>query len=146
MYTISELSQMFSLPASTIRYYEKIGLLENVIHTDAYHRSYDDSHIDRLNAIECFKRALLPLQEIKAFFEYEKDISHNADSILSMMKEQEKQTLTAMKDLEIGLAHLRRKIRYYSMVKEAVEKGEAIPQWSQIEEETESKIKKAETA
>ena len=73
-YTISELSKMFDLPASTIRYYEKIGLLENVEHLDSKRRIYNDSHVDRLNAIECFKKALLPLDEIKLFFTYEKDI------------------------------------------------------------------------
>ena len=57
-YSISDLSKKFDLPASTIRYYEKIGLLENVEHANSYRRVYNDSHIDRLNAIECFKKAL----------------------------------------------------------------------------------------
>ena len=38
-YTITDLSKMFNLPASTIRYYEKIGLLENVEHKNS-HRFY----------------------------------------------------------------------------------------------------------
>ena len=63
-YTITDLSKRFDLPASTIRYHEKIGLIENVEHVNS-RRFYDDSHIDRLNAIECFKKALLPLDEIK---------------------------------------------------------------------------------
>ena len=31
-YTITDMAKQFNLPASTIRYYEKIGLLENVEH------------------------------------------------------------------------------------------------------------------
>ena len=73
-YSITDLSKKFNLPASTIRYYEKIGLLENVEHVNSYRRIYNDSHIDRLNAIECFKKALLPLDEIKLFFAYEKNM------------------------------------------------------------------------
>ena len=77
-YSITDLSKRFDLPASTIRYYEKIGLLENVEHANSYRRVYNDSHIDRLNAIECFKKALLPLDEIKRFFTYEKNMKANS--------------------------------------------------------------------
>ena len=41
-YSIKELSKMFHLPPSTIRYYEKIGLLENVEHINGYRRVYNN--------------------------------------------------------------------------------------------------------
>lgn len=131
-YTISELSKMFDLPPSTIRYYEKIGLLENVKHINSYRRVFNDSHVDRLNAIECFKKALLPLEEIKAFFTYEKDMVANSEKILDMMKAQEEKTLETMKNLETGLAHLQKKIYYYSLVNEAIKKKTPIPSWNDI--------------
>ncbi|MCR4652853.1 MAG: hypothetical protein K5744_04075 [Eubacterium sp.] len=31
-------------------------MLENVEHANSYRRIYNDSHVDRLNAIECFKK------------------------------------------------------------------------------------------
>ncbi len=131
-YTITELSKMFHLPASTIRYYEKIGLLENVEHVNSYRRVYDQSHIDRLNAIECFKKALLPLAEIKAFFTYEKDMVANYEKILDMMKTQEEKTLETMADLEAGLTHLQKKIRYYSLVNEAIKNDSPLPNWNDL--------------
>lgn len=131
-YTITEISKMFDLPASTIRYYEKIGLLENVEHINSYRRIYNDAHIDRLNAIECFKKALLPLEEIKAFFMYEKDMVANSGKILSMMKKQEIKTLETMKDLEAGLSHLQKKIRYYTLVSEAMKTGSPLPNWNDV--------------
>ncbi len=131
-YSITELSKMFNLPASTIRYYEKIGLLENVEHINAYRRVYDDAHIDRLVAIECFKKALLPLDEIKRFFTYEKDIVANSDNILNMMKAQEEATTKAMKNLDDGLKHVQKKVRYYTMVNEAVKNNTPLPSWEDV--------------
>lgn len=131
-YSITELSKMFNLPASTIRYYEKIGLLENVEHVNQYRRVYNDSHIDRLNAIECFKKALLPLEDIKTFFIYEKDMVTNSDKILAMMKSQEEKTIATMKDLEAGLAHLQKKVRYYSLVNEAINNNASLPSWDDV--------------
>ena len=131
-YSISDLSKRFDLPASTIRYYEKIGLLENVEHANSYRRVYNDSHIDRLNAIECFKKALLPLDEIKRFFTYEKNMKANSDKILEMMKSQEVKTLESMEALQAGLDHLQKKIRFYTLVNEAVKNNTPMPSWDDV--------------
>ena len=131
-YSITDLSKKFDLPASTIRYYEKIGLLENVEHANSYRRVYNDSHIDRLNAIECFKKALLPLDEIKRFFTYEKNMKANSEKILEMMKKQEVKTIESMEALQAGLDHLQKKIRFYTLVNEAVKNNTPIPSWDDI--------------
>jgi DNA-binding transcriptional MerR regulator len=131
-YTITELSKMFDLPASTIRYYEKIGLLENVEHLDSKRRVYDESHVDRLNAIECFKKALLPLDEIKLFFTYEKDMASNSDKILTMMRSQEEKTVESMAALQAGLTHLRKKILFYTLVSDAVKNKTPLPIWRDV--------------
>ena len=132
MYSIKDISEKFNLPASAIRYYEEIGLLENVEHKNGYHRIYDESHVDRLNAIECFKKARLPLKEIKLFFEYEKDMKNNSQKIVEMMNAQKKETEKEIKNLKAGLAHLEKKIKYYSIVDEAVKSGKKIPSWQEV--------------
>ena len=131
-YSISDLSKKFDLPASTIRYYEKIGLLENVEHANSYRRVYNDSHIDRLNAIECFKKALLPLDEIKRFLNYEKNMKANSEKILEMMKKQEVKTIESMEALQAGLDHLQKKIRFYTLVNEAVKNNTPMPSWNDV--------------
>ena len=131
-YSISEISKRFNLSASTIRYYEKIGLLENVEHVNSYRRVYNDSHIERLNAIECFKKALLSLDDIKLFFSYEKDMLANSENILDLLKEQENRTLNTMKDLEAGLALLQKKVRYYSLVNDALKNNNPLPSWDDV--------------
>ncbi len=131
-YSITDLSKKFDLPASTIRYYEKIGLLENVEHANSYRRVYNDSHIDRLNAIECFKKALLPLDEIKRFFTYEKNMKANSEKILEMMKKQEVKTIESMEALQSGLDHLQKKIRFYTLVNEAVKNNTPMPSWNDV--------------
>ncbi len=131
-YSITDLSKKFDLPASTIRYYEKIGLLENVEHANSYRRVYNDSHIDRLNAIECFKKALLPLDEIKRFFTYEKNMKANSGKILEMMKKQEVKTIESMEALQAGLDHLQKKIRFYTLVNEAVKNNTPMPSWEDV--------------
>ena len=45
MYSIKDMTEKFGLNASTIRYYEEIGLLENVEHKDKYHRIYQNKNL-----------------------------------------------------------------------------------------------------
>ena len=132
MYTIKNITEITGLKASTIRYYEEIGLLENVEHKDMYHRVYSDEHIDRLSAIECFKKAKLPLSDIKKIFEYEKNIESNSDNILNMMKQQEARTQAEIDNLMSGLIHLQKKIKFYSAVNEAIQNNNPIPKCNEV--------------
>ena len=50
-YTIKQVSQMFGLPASTLRYYEEIGLLPAVEKTKANQRIYTEEHIGEILAL-----------------------------------------------------------------------------------------------
>ena len=47
-YTIREISELFGLPASTIRYYEEEGILTNVARTPSGQRIFGDCHVNRL--------------------------------------------------------------------------------------------------
>lgn len=49
-----------------------------------------------------------------------------------MMKTQEMKTLQRMKDLEAGLIHLQKNIKYYSLVNDAVSNNLPIPSWNDV--------------
>lgn len=128
-YTINELSKMFHLAPSTLRYYEELGLLINVTHTDKKQRIYTDEHIARLHAIQCFKQTGLPLAKIQLFFEYEKNLPEHIKEIIELMTTQEKGILEQIRNLENGLAHIRHKIRFYNGICEAIQEDKAWPCW-----------------
>ncbi len=131
-YTIRELSRRYRLPASTLRYYEEVGLLCNVRHTDKGVRIYSEEHIARLDGILCFKRTGLSIAKILEFYRYEADIANHTGDILAMMTEQEGEILRQMKELNAGLVHIREKILYYTRVREALARGEEQPRWEEV--------------
>lgn len=61
---ISELSRQSGVPASTLRYYEDLGLLPATERTSAGYRLYDDHARQRLLFIEAAKRLRLSLSSI----------------------------------------------------------------------------------
>ena len=47
LFIFCEISELFSLPASTLRYYESEGLLPNVEKSSSGQRIYTEEHIER---------------------------------------------------------------------------------------------------
>ena len=131
-YTIRDLSLRYNLPSSTLRYYEDMGLLTDVIHTEKGARIYTQQHIERLEGILCFKRTGLPIAKIQEYYRFENNIEAHMDEIVTMMTEQEQDILRQIQDLTDGLEHIRQKIYYYKLVQDALDKGERMPTWAEI--------------
>lgn len=52
MYTIGQVSEMFQLPVSTLRYYDKEGLFPHMTRVSGI-RKFSDTEIECLRMIEC---------------------------------------------------------------------------------------------
>ena len=54
MYTIGQVSEMFGLPVSTIRYYDKEGLFPGIQRSSGI-RKFSEKELETLRVIECLK-------------------------------------------------------------------------------------------
>ena len=126
-YNIREIGQIFDVPSSTLRYYEELGILPEVKRDEHKQRVYTDEHIDRLQAITCFKRTGLPMSKIHDFFEYAENLRDNIDKVVDMMEDHEKYIVDQMEKMQQDLDHIRQKVRFYNGIKKAIEKDEPWP-------------------
>lgn len=69
-YSIKEVSEMLDIPASTIRYYDKEGLLPYVERGESGYRVFSEHNIQTLRLIECLKLTGMPIKDIRTFFEW----------------------------------------------------------------------------
>lgn len=53
--SIQNISEMFKPSSSTLRYYEETGMLMNIARTNSRQRMYNDSHLNGIRIIGCFK-------------------------------------------------------------------------------------------
>ena len=67
MYSIKEVADILGLPASTIRYYDKQGLLPFVERSDSGYRRFSENDIELLKLIECLKKTNMPIKDIRQF-------------------------------------------------------------------------------
>ena len=64
MYTIGQVSEMFDLPVSTLRYYDKEGLFPGMQRTSGI-RQFDEEQLEAIRVIECLKKSGLEIRDIK---------------------------------------------------------------------------------
>ncbi len=131
-YTIKEMSERYQVQASTLRYYEEIGLLENVGRTANGQRIYTDEHIARMDGITCFKNTGLSIAQILEFYRYEGDIQANIDAIIDLVEKHEADTTRQIEKMQSDLLHIRHKVRFYHGIKEAIEQGKSWPDWNEV--------------
>ena len=128
-YTIREISEMFRLPTSTIRYYEDEGILTNVGRTASGQRIFTDGHVNRLRTICCFKNTGMTIAELKQFFAYETDESAHLDDILELLQQRKDSVTAQIAQLKADYAHVLRKIHYYEDIQKSLRENLLLPQW-----------------
>lgn len=64
MYTIGQVAEMFDLPVSTLRYYDKQGLFPGLERASGIRR-FGDTELEALRVIECLKKAGMEIKDIR---------------------------------------------------------------------------------
>jgi len=115
---ISEVSKLVNIPSATLRYYEQIGLLDNIKKEHGI-RNYQQQDIEKINFIICMKKAGFSLDSIVQFVNLAKDKKQGEKRRLEMLLKQKDILLQEMKEKEETLNFLNYKIDLYT---EKVEK------------------------
>lgn len=120
MYSIGEISKMFQLPISTLRYYDKEGLFPHLKRVNGV-RQFSESEIETLRVIDCLKKSGLEIKEIKEYM----SLCSLGNTTLKQRKEifekQKEEVLQEMEKLQKVLSMLNYKCWYYD---HAIEKND----------------------
>ena len=119
MYTIGEVSKMFNLPISTLRYYDSQGLFPN-LQRKGNIRYFSDEELEQLRVIECLKKSGLEIKDIKLFFKWVKQGSKSYLKRKQLFEKRKEAVEQEIKDLEKTLEMLKFKCWYYD---EAIKDG-----------------------
>ena len=112
-YTIGEVAKIMTLSISTLRYYDKEGLLPLVERTTSGIRKFNDSDIEWLNIIECLKNTGMQLKDIKTFFEWCKEGDSTIEQRYKMFLERKSETEKQIELLQKSLELINYKCNYY---------------------------------
>lgn len=66
--SIGQVSAMFGIPISTLRYYDRQNLIPNLEKTNGI-RSFSEENIEAIRVIQCLKASRLEIRDIQTFME-----------------------------------------------------------------------------
>ena len=69
VYTVGEMAKKLDVPASTLRYYDKEGLLPFVERSSGGIRMFQESDFEWLQVIGCMKKAGMSIRDIRQYIE-----------------------------------------------------------------------------
>ena len=118
-YTIGEMARKLDVAPSTLRYYDKEGLLPFVERSNGGIRMFKDEDMEWLRLLGCLKKAGMPLREIKAFMDWSRQGDATIGRRLNLIEKQRQSVLDQQKQLEDTLLMLDYKRWYYQTAQEA---------------------------
>ena len=118
-YTIGKMAEKTGVAPSTLRYYDREGLLPFVERNSSGIRIFKDSDMDWLAIIECLKKTDMPIKEIKKFFDWCMEGESTIDKRLALIDRQRELVLDRMAQMNKTLKMLNYKHWYYETAKKA---------------------------
>jgi len=112
-YSIGETAKILGVNPSTLRYYDKEGLLPFVSRTDGGIRVFKENDMEWLKLIECLKKTNMPIKEIKRFIDLYEEGDHTAAQRLEIIRNQKESVEAQIKQLQSTLEVLEYKNWFY---------------------------------
>ncbi|WP_242222199.1 MerR family transcriptional regulator [Bacillus cereus group sp. BfR-BA-01380] len=118
IFTIKQISKVTGLTVHTLRYYEKIGLLNEVNRDINGYRQYSEADISWINFLIRLRVTGMPVTDMKLF----SDLRSQGETTISARRElleiHQNKILKEMKDLKDNLVKIEEKIDYYKRMEE----------------------------
>ncbi len=112
-YSIKEMSEITNLPASTLRYYDKQGLLPSLKRDANNVRIFDDVDYRTIKLISCLKKSGLSIKDIKNFMEITAQGDKALNKRLNIFRKRRDTLKKELKDMQEILSVMEYKCWYY---------------------------------
>ena len=112
-YSIKEMSEITNLPASTLRYYDKQGLLPSLKRDANNVRIFDDGDYRTIKLISCLKKSGLSIKDIKNFMEITAQGDKALNKRLNIFRKRRDTLKKELKDMQEILNVMEYKCWYY---------------------------------
>jgi len=122
-YTIKETSKLTGLPASTLRYYESIGIIEPIKRDESSkQRVYGEDDLNTLTAISCLSATGMSIDDMRAYLGNRSKGASAAKEQVALLENQKSFLEAEADQLKIRRAYVDLKIAYWN----AVESGDDV--------------------
>ena len=110
---IAEVSERYSISSDTLRYYERIGLIQPVNRNESGIRDYTEIDTRRVEFIKCMRSAGLPIEALIEYIGLVQQGDQTIEARREILKEQRELLVIRMNEMQKTLDILDHKIEVY---------------------------------
>jgi DNA-binding transcriptional MerR regulator len=113
VFSPSEAAEQSGFSLDTLRYYERIGLLDDIDRAPSGHRRFRDDDLEWLGVLRCLRETGMPIAQMRRYAELTRRGEATMAERLSLLTEHDKQVQERIALLQAQHNHLREKIDWY---------------------------------
>lgn len=111
---ISDVAARTGLTTHTLRYYEDLGLIDDIDRAESGHRRYRESDLAWIEFLKRLRRTGMPIEEMRYFAELRRSGPDTAAQRQRLLEEHRSRIRAEIADLGENLAAIDTKIAYYA--------------------------------
>ena len=116
-YTIKEAAALTGLPATTLRYYEQIGVIAPVSRgASSGHRVYDEGDLDELMWVSCLAATGMSVSDMRLYMDNNRRGAEAAADQQRLLEEQQQRLATEARALVLRQRYVAVKVAYWQAV------------------------------
>lgn len=119
VYTVGEMAKLLGVPSSTLRYYDKEGLLPFVERSSGGIRMFKDEDFEWLQVIGCLKKSGMSIKDIREYIVLAMQGDSTIDERLQLFYRQREILREQMRELQRTMDTLDYKCWFYETAKKA---------------------------
>ncbi|OKP83958.1 MULTISPECIES: MerR family transcriptional regulator [Paenibacillus] len=116
MFSINEIVKITGLPASTLRYYEEVGILPVVNRNSGGRREYSEEILEWLELIIALKNTGMTIEEIKAYTDLILQGDETLDARKNFLSAHKMKVEKSVLQTQLHLEKIIRKIAIYDIL------------------------------
>ena len=120
---IAEVSKKYDISADTLRYSERIGLLEHVRRNESGIRDYREADCARIQFIKCMRGANVSIEALIEYMQLFAEGDSTVAARKALLEEQRDLVQERINEMQAGLDRLNYKIENYDSIIRKAEKG-----------------------
>jgi DNA-binding transcriptional MerR regulator len=112
-YTPGQVAERFDVSIDTLRYYERIGVLNPIERASSGHRRYRAADVELLDLVRCLRDTGMPIADLRRFADLIRAGDTTVPERLALLTEHESHITAHIAVLQSRQQHIRDKIAYY---------------------------------
>jgi DNA-binding transcriptional MerR regulator len=120
---IQEAAQHSGVSVHTLRYYERIGLLDHIERTSSGYREYDDRALARVRFLNMLRKTGMSIQQMLEFTALERSGAASFGSRYRLLQTHRAKLMDSISELQTHLKYLDEKVDYYWGLEERQKTG-----------------------